>query len=109
MALLILEILVLTSVKPKGVSLIRFEFHFEHAGFLIGFVFRLAQRCSVSAFPWLDPAPGTVSHFFAEGHFDFDGSRRDIGSACFRESLHDDRWHRIDALLRVAHEWGKHQ
>jgi len=102
MALLILEILVLASVKPKGIRLVRFEFHLENVGLLIGFVFWFAEWCSVCAFPRLDPTPGTISHFFAERHFDLDGPRRDIRSACFGHSLHDDRRHRIDALLRAA-------
>src|SRR5690349_7955655 len=102
MALLVLEILVLTSVEPKSVGFVRFEFHFENAGFLIGFVSRLAQRCSVSAFPWLDPTPRAVRHFFAEGHFVFAGSRQNIRAAGSRECLADNRRLGIYALLAAA-------
>src|SRR6516225_9442480 len=104
MALLVLEVHILTSVEPKGVGFVRFKFHFENAGFLIGFVSRLAEWRSVGAFPRLNLTPGTIGHFLAEGDFDIDCSRGNIRGPRFRHGLDHDWWHRVDALLSAEHE-----
>ena len=107
MAFLVPEILELPSIQPESISFVRFEFHFQHARFLVGFIFRLPKHSPIGAFPGLDPAPRAVRHFLAESHFDFNRAGRDVGCAGFGYSLDDYGRHRINVLLSAGLEWRK--
>ena len=98
MALRILETMKALAVNPPAVGFIRFEFHLQHAGFMIGLVMRFPDAFRRGILPGGGPALGLIRHFLAEGDFDLRFAGGNVLGSGLRHGFDDDRRDGIHGL-----------